>query len=252
MSPSENIYFFLIGVPVVAAIMFIWLIFRKRKKVAIVFTSMMVIGFVSYYAYYPTLKVNKHAKLYEQVILYLTEKYPDKMFAISPEQYELGYTVGDFNVNDIETPKIGVTLRVDKEGQVVQTGWWSNSNHPTQQELWREIEFNYDGPYTLDKGIADITKEDEWIEDELTAFALTINSMPAIALFNYTKGGYGLLELQQEEHEGFVVIENSGYVFIYVDERYQGETVTVNLEDGREYILNVNRQKGQLIVEKQQ
>ena len=125
MSPSENIYFFLIGVTIVAAIMIIWLIFRKRKKVALVFTSVMVIGFVSYYAYYPTLKVNKHAKRYEQVVHYLTEKYPDRIFSISPKKYERGYTVGDFKVNDIETPNIGVTLRVDKEGRVAQTSWWS-------------------------------------------------------------------------------------------------------------------------------
>ena len=102
----------------------------------------------------------------------------------------------------------------------------------------------------LDKDIADITKEDEWIDGELTAFALTINGLPAIAIYNYSKEGYGLLELQQEEHEGFVVIEESEYAFIYVDERYQGETITVNLENNKEYTLNVHQQKGRLIVEK--
>lgn len=251
MSPGENIYFFLIGVPVVAAIMLIWFIFRKRKRLAIVFTSVLVIGYIGYYAYYPTLKMNKHAKGYGQVVYYLTEKYPDRMFTISPEQYEQGYTVADFNVNDIETPMIGVTLRADKEGQVTQTSYWSNLDYPTQQELWREIKFIYGEPYTLDKDIADITKEDEWMDGELTAFALTINDMPAIALYNYSKAGYGLLELKQEKHEGFVVIEKSGYVFIYVDERYPGETVTIHLKDDKEYTLNVSQQKGRLIIEKQ-
>lgn len=252
MSPSEIIYFSLIGVPVVAAIVLIWFIFRKRKKTAVIFTSVIVIGFASYYAYYPTLKTNTHAKRYEQVVQYLAEKYPNRMFTIVPKQYEVGNTVGDFHVNDRETPKIGVTLRVDKEGQVTQTNWWSGSDHPTQQELWREIKFSYDGPYSLDKKIKDIKKKDEWINGELTAFALTIDNMPAIALFNYTKGGYGLLDLQQGEHEGFIVIENSGYVFLYVDERYQGDTVTVSLENGKEYTWNVHQQKGRLIVQKQQ
>ena len=251
MSPSENIYFILIGVPVVAAIMFIWFICRKRKRLAIVFTSVLVIGYIGYYAYYPTLKMNKHAKGYEQVVHYLTEKYPDRMFTISPKHYEPGYKVANFNVNDSKTPMIGVTLRADKEGQVTQTSYWSNLDYPPQQELWREIEFSYGEPYTLDKEIADVTKEDEWIDGELTAFALTMNDKPAIALYNYSKAGYGLLELQQEEHEGFVVIENSGYVFIYVDESYPGETVTINVKDDKEYTLNVNQQKGRLIIKKQ-
>ena len=201
MSPGENIYFFLIGVPVVAAIMLIWFIFRKRKRLAIVFTSVLVIGYIGYYAYYPTLNMNKHAKGYGQVVHYLTEKYPGRMFTISPEHYEPGYKVADFNVNDSETPMIGVTLRSDKEGQVTQTSYRSNFDYPTQQELWREIKFIYGEPYTLDKDIADISKEDEWMDGELTAFALTINDMPAIALYNYSKAGYGLLELKQEKHE---------------------------------------------------
>jgi len=251
MSPSENIYFFLIGIPVVVAIIFIWLIFRKRKKIAIVFSSMLVIVYVGYYTYYPTLKENQHAMRYEQVDSYLTEKYPDGIFTISPKQYEEGHRVGDFYVNDIETPRIGATLHVDKEGLVAQTSWWSNSDNPTQREVWRTIEFSYGESYTLDKKIADITKEDEWINGELTAFALTINDIPAIALFNYSREGYGLVELKEEERDGFAIMEESGYIFIYVDERYQGETITVNLENGKEFSLNVQQQKGQLIVEKQ-
>lgn len=37
------------------------------------------------------------------------------------------------------------------------------------------------------------------MDGELTAFALTIEDMPAIALFNYSKEGYGLLELREGE-----------------------------------------------------
>ena len=68
MNPSENIYFFLIGVTVLAVIILSWFIFRKRKKWAIALTSVLVIGYAGYYVYYPTLKVNTHAERYEQVM----------------------------------------------------------------------------------------------------------------------------------------------------------------------------------------
>ncbi|MBM6617176.1 hypothetical protein [Bacillus suaedaesalsae] len=250
MSPGENIYFFLIGVTVLIVIMFIWLIFRNRKKWGIVLTIVLVIGYVGYYVCYPTIKVNTHTKRYEQLIDYLTEKYPDKEFTILPKHYEEGHRVGQFDVNDIETPTIGVTFRIDEERQVTQIGTWSNREDPAQQELWREIEFIYGDPYSLDKEFAEIIKQDVWIDGELTAFALTIDDMPAIALFNYSSGGYGLLELRKGEHEGFVAIEEEGYVIIYIDERFQGEMVTIHLENGEEYTVNVDQHKDRLYVVK--
>ena len=250
MNPSENIYFFLIGVTVLAVIILSWFIFRKRKKWAIALTSVLVIGYAGYYVYYPTLKVNTHAERYEQVIDYLAENYPDKEFTILPQTYEEGFTVGKFEVNDIETPTIGVTFRVDGEGQMAQIGTWSNQEYPKQQELWRELEYSYGEAYTLDKEIAEITKQDEWIDGERTAFALTIDGMPTIALFNYSSAGYSLLELQQGEREEFVSTEVNGYLFIYIDERYQGERVTIPLKNGEEYTLTIDQNKGRLIVEK--
>ncbi|QOR64874.1 tripartite tricarboxylate transporter TctB family protein [Cytobacillus suaedae] len=250
MSPSEIIYFFLIGAIVIVVIMFVWLLFRKRKKWAIALTSAVVMGYLGYYVYYPTLKVNTHEDRYERLVAYLGEYYPDREFTILPEHYEDGYTVGQFEVNNIKNPTMGVTLRVDKEGKVTQIGTWSNQEYPTQHELWQEIEFLYGETYTLNKEISEIIKRDEWIEGELTAFALTIDEIPTIALFNYSSEGYSLLELQKGDREGFVSIEEDGYVFVYIDERYQGETVTVHLKNGEEFTLNVYQNKGRLIVEK--
>lgn len=250
MHPRENIYFILIGVILLVVIILIWLIFRSRKKWAIAFSSMLVIGFVGYYLSFPTIKVNTHAERYEQVNDYLAENYPNKKFTILPKYYEEGYTVGQFDVNKMETPTIGVTLRVDKKGEVTQVGTWSNKEYPTQQELWQEIEFMYGETYTLDKEIAEITKQDEWMEGELTAFALSIDDMPAIALFHYSSKSFGLLELRQGERGGFISIEEEGYVFIYIDKSYQGEIVTIDLKNGEEYKLNVDQHKGKLIVKK--
>ncbi|KAA0549548.1 hypothetical protein FZW96_06510 [Bacillus sp. BGMRC 2118] len=248
MRPTEIIYFFLIGFSVLIVIMLIWLILRKRKKWGIVLSSVLVIWYVGYYLYYPTLKGNTHAERYEHIVDYLVKKYPDREFTIKPKHYEEGYTVGQFDVYDIETPTIGVTLSIDKKRQVSQIGTWSNREYPTQKELWREVEFI--NGYSLNEERSVITKQDEWFDGELTAFALNINDMPTIALFNYSSGGYGLLDLQKGEREGFVVIEEAGYVFIYIDERYQGEMVTIHLENGQEYNLNVDQLKGKLYVQK--
>ncbi|WOV87701.1 hypothetical protein QWT69_00845 [Sporosarcina oncorhynchi] len=251
MSPRELIYFFVIGVAVLVAITILWFIFRKKRRIAIAFTSILVLGFIGYVLYFPTMKTNKHSEAYEIVSDYLDKNYPNRVFTVVPEHYEAGYTVGDFNVNDIETPTIGVILRVDKD-KVKEIGTWSNLEYPIQQDLWREIQSFYESPYSLNKDLAEITKIDEWIDGELTAFALTVDDKPAIALFNYSKAGYGLLDFQEGEREGFVIIEKEGYVFIYVDERYQGRTVSVNLVDNKEFTFNVDQQKGQLIIEEQQ
>lgn len=90
---------------VLVAIIIILFLFRKRKKIAIGISLAFVIGFVSYYMYYPTIKVNTHAERYQQIQAYLDETYPDKKFAISPQHYEPGYTVGDFQINDISLLK---------------------------------------------------------------------------------------------------------------------------------------------------
>ncbi|MDV6377881.1 hypothetical protein ORD22_06345 [Sporosarcina sp. GW1-11] len=246
MNPGEAIYFFLLAVAVVVVILLLWLICRKRKKLAIVLTSLLVISYIGYYLYYPTLKINTHAERYGQLIDYLVENYPDKKLTISPEHYENGHSVGQFDVNDVETPTIGVTFDVSKEGQVKQIGTWSTDEYPTQQELWREVKSIVGDPYTLEAGIADITKEDEWID------ALTIDHQPAIALFSYSKEGYSLLKLQQGERGKFVVLEERNHLFVYVDERYKGETVTGKLDSGKAFTWDISERKGQLLVEKQQ
>lgn len=250
MSPSELIYFFVIGVAVVIAIAIFWFIFRKKRRVAIALTSILVLGFIGYVLYFPALKTKKHSEAYGIVSDYLDENYPDRVFTIRQEHYEAGLTVGNFDVNDIETPTIGVTLRVIGD-EVTEIGTWSNLEYPTQHELWRELQSYYESPYSLNKALAEITKIDEWINGELTAFALTIDDKPAIALFNYSRAGYGLLELQEGEREGYVILEKEGHVFIYADERYPGKTVSANLVNSKGSTFNVEQQKGQLIIKKQ-
>ncbi|MGE7021676.1 hypothetical protein [Solibacillus cecembensis] len=250
MNPAENIYFFLLGFGVLFAIIVICFIFQKRKKMAIVISIAFVIGFAGYYCYYPTIKMNTHAERFQQIQAYLEETYPDKQFAISPQHYEPGYIVGEFEINDMKTPSMGVTLRVNKDGNVSQIATLSNTEYPTQQELWREIEFYYGETYSLDKEMVELTNKDYWIDGELTAFALTINDVPSIAIFNYSTAGYSLLELKEGERGKFVAAELDGYLFIYIDDNYEGELVTIHTGAGNQYTLNALEQKGKLIVKK--
>ena len=71
MSPGELIYFFAIGFVVIVASIVLWFIFRRRKKLAITLASMLVIGYIGYFLYYPTLKTNTHTEAYETVSKYL-------------------------------------------------------------------------------------------------------------------------------------------------------------------------------------
>lgn len=251
MSPGEYIYFFVIAFIIFLVISFIWFLFRKRRKLVIILSSVLVIGYIGYYLYFPTIKKNTHAERYEQISDYLDEAYPDQNFNISPEHYEAGFNVGEFNVYDIKSPTMGVRYRVNDTGEVRQVSTWSTNNYPMQEELWEEIAFFYGETYTLGKEIAEINKIDEWIEGELTAFALIIDNNPAIAIFNYADDvSYSLLDLQVGDSKGYVSIERDGNLFVYIDENYQGEKVTILLKNGEEYALNTSENKGRLIVEK--
>ncbi|WP_449539658.1 tripartite tricarboxylate transporter TctB family protein [Ferdinandcohnia sp. Marseille-Q9671] len=248
MRRVEKRYFFLIGFTILAVILLLWFQLRRRKRWALAVTGVLVISYLGFYVYYPTLKENEHEERYDLVIDYLNNNYRDREFTVVPEQYEEGYTVGQFDINDIETPTVGVTFRVDKEGKVKQIGTWTNQDYPRQHDLWQEIKYIYGETYTLDKKLSHITKKDEWMEGELTAFALSIDEAPTIALFTYSSGGYGLLELQQGEQEGFVSIEEGDYVFIYIDEKNHEEMITIHLKSGEEINLDVAENKGRLLV----
>lgn len=246
MNLSETITFFFIGLAVLLTIGIVWVLFRNRKKWAMVLTCLLVVGYVGYFAYYPYLQVSIHAEKYDQVSEYLKTNYPNRTFTVIPEQYKAGDTVGVFYINDKETPDIGVILHVDDNDEIEQIGNWTDGAFPTQQELWQELEFSYGKTYTLDSDNIEIKKQDEWIEGELTVFALIIDKMPAIAIYEYSKAGYGLLDLQVAEDDLVISAEVDGQVFIYVDERYKGKMADVLLENGETVSVDATAYKGNL------
>lgn len=123
MNPKDLIFFMLLGTILIAVIGIVWFIFRKRKKWAVILSCALIIGYVGYYLYYPTIKVNTHAKRYEQIVDYLETTYPDQEFKITPKHFEEGYTVGQFNVQEASSKK-GYTLRVDRKGNVTEIGYF--------------------------------------------------------------------------------------------------------------------------------
>lgn len=248
MNPSEWITFTLFGFLLIIIIAIAWFVFRKRKKWAVAVTAVLVIGYVGYYAYYPTMKTNAHAAKYEQLVEYLETKYPGQQFTIRPEHYEAGVTVGTFDINGAETPDMGVTLRVDDEGEVRQISTWTGGGYPEQRDLWKDLEFHYGGDYTFDREEVEITKQDEWIDGELTVFALNIDDRPAIAVYEYAQGGYGRLDLQESQNGDFVSAEIEGYVFIYIDERYPNETAEIELQNGDSISVDAAEHKGELFI----
>ena len=251
MRPGEMISFMLLGIVVFIVILLIFVILRKRKKLAIALIIPLMLGYVAYYISFPNSQENTHTKRYQQLEDYLGITYPEKHFVVSPQQFESGVNVGEFQVHQLDTPEIGVTLRVQKDGSVSQLATWTNSTYPTQQELWRELQINFLGDYTLDKEIPEIKKMDTWIDGELTVFALTIDDKPSIAIFTYSNEGYELIEVKEGKQGEIVTAEYEHYLFIYIDEHYVEDTATIHSKSGDTYTVNVIEQKEQLVIKEQ-
>lgn len=249
MNAGDNIYFFLIAIGVLTVIGIVGFMLRKRKNAAIMVSLALVAGYIGYYIYFPTLQEQRHAECYQQLEAYLETTYPDKQLSISPKHYAVGERVGEFQVHDTKTPKMGVVLRVDQGGQVAQVATWTNGDVTMQQDVWQDLAFSYGDAYSLDKELPDITKEDMWIDGELSVFALMINGIPSIAVYQYSNEGYGLVELKEGSRGEFVTAEADGRLFIYIDQHYPKETLTIHLSSGASRTLQVSEKKGQLVVQ---
>ncbi|HSJ38143.1 MAG TPA: hypothetical protein VK945_07995 [Planococcus sp. (in: firmicutes)] len=248
MNPGDLIVYLLFGFLLLIIIAVAWFVFRKRKKWAMAVTAFLIIGYIGYYAYFPTLQENIHEAKYEQVTEYLATKYPEREFTVEPEHFEEGYYVGFFDVNDHETPEFGVTLGVKNNGEVFQTSSWDATGILAQQNLWKTLYYSYHDDYSLDSKKIEITKKDEWIDGELTVFALNIDDHPTIAVYEYSHGGYGTWALEESQTGDVVSVEIEGHVLIYIDERHPDETVEIGLQNGKTISVDAAQHKGKLFV----
>lgn len=249
MNLAESIMFSAAGSILLMIIAASWLIFRRKKKIALIITAVIAISYIGYYMYYPTGQKNMHAKRYDQLTAYLAETYPGDAFTVRPKQYEKGIQAGEFTVNRKETPEIGVTLHVDKAGTVKQTNYFTAGGILPQDELWKDLILYGNEWYTLDTELPEVVKKDSWTDGGLTVFAVTIGGKPVIALYTYSKEASGLLKAEEGEENGAAAVEYDGRLFVYADEAYEGSTVTVKLSSGFEKAVSVADRKGQLITE---
>lgn len=209
----------------------------------------LIIVYISSIAYYPNLKLKTHAARYIQLESYLNKTYPNQQFSVTPEHFEPGYSVGRFSVHTMETPQIGVELRVDKHGKVTQVATWTKNDYPTQENLWKVLEYQLLDDYTLDEKIPAITKIDAWFNgDGLTVFALEVNDSPAIAVFTYSTAGYSLQHYVEGKPENLISIETEDFIFAYLDKMYKSETATIITKSGEQYELNPENQKMKLTI----
>ena len=246
MTAGENIYFTFIAMVIFLIIGILFFIFRKRLKIPIIFTLICTVGFVSYYLAYPTIKVKTHVERYELLIDYLEEQYPGQQFDVYAEQYEDGMNVGEFMVNKLSTPLMGVTLRVQKDGNVQEIGLWDKSGYPMNENVWKDLSFSYLENYQLGVKEKPLQKVDELFDEELAVFALELDHKPAIAIYKFTVGAYSRYLLEIGDEQQYVEANFEGISYIYVAEAYEENVIL--LSNGK--TLDISNSKGKLITVK--
>lgn len=125
MKPEDLIFLIGISVIISIAVVIIFIIFRKRKKIARIIVSIIVSSYIVFFAIYPTIRSNIHAKLYDELEEYLQNTYPTEEFYIESRNYDDVIQLGDFDVSNKSIPDRGVTYRVKKDGEIIQLdGSW--------------------------------------------------------------------------------------------------------------------------------
>ncbi|MER2107118.1 MAG: hypothetical protein ABS949_09275 [Solibacillus sp.] len=129
MKPEDLIFVIGVALIVLIVILVTTLIFRKRKKVARIIVSSIVIGYIVFFTFYPTIRSEIHAQRYDQLVEYLQRTYPNEEFEVRSRNYDEVIQLGDFQVNNTSTPNRGVTYRVEKNGDIFQlSGSWQRSS----------------------------------------------------------------------------------------------------------------------------
>ncbi|MED4699469.1 hypothetical protein P9436_10425 [Lysinibacillus capsici] len=127
LKPQDSLFLILIAVIISIPVALLFIVFRKRKKIARIIVSIIVSSYIVFVAIYPTILSNLHAKRYDELEEYLQNTYPNEEFIIYSRNYDDAIQLGDYDVSNKSTPKIGVTYRVTKDGEIFQldSKWYS-------------------------------------------------------------------------------------------------------------------------------
>lgn len=233
MMPGDLIGYLFFGGCLILISAILFFILKKHRRVALIMSSILAIGYISIYFAYPSIQSNKHEKSYAVMKNYLAQMYPSQQFTISPTVYEAGVQPNEFYIHDVRTPNYGVVMRVKKKNEVVQISTWSNSQNLRQEDIWQELILHYKETYELDQPIDQIQKLAQFIDGPLTIFGLKIGDKLAIAVFNYEQAGYSLNYVEEFEQKDIVhgYYENLHIIFDTSNE--QEPTISVENDSGK-------------------
>ena len=125
LKPQDSLFLIGIAVIILIAVALLFIVFRKRKKIARIIVSIIVSSYIVFVAIYPTILSNIHAKRYDELEEYLQNTYPNEEFYIDTRDYDEALQLGNYNVSNKSTPKRGVTYHVTKDGEIIQLeGSW--------------------------------------------------------------------------------------------------------------------------------
>ena len=248
MMPGDLIGFLFIGACMLGVIGLVALIFRKRKKVTLVVSALLLVSYGIYFFAFPSLQAAKHEKSYLVLTQYLAQQYPDQQFTIVPEHYEVGVAPGDFDVHDVRTPNRGVSLRVIENNEVVQIATWTKPVD-RQEDLWQELLLYYKETYQLGQPIDHIKKLAYYNEGSFTVFGLKVDGNMAIAVYDYFDGGYQLEAIEEFAHEEVVHLVHNDQLLVLVTDKNTASNVTITLANGEKRVFDVTPKQAQILVE---
>ncbi|MER2000324.1 MAG: hypothetical protein ABS882_11135, partial [Lysinibacillus sp.] len=170
MRPGELIGFMMLCTVAFIVFCICLFIFRRRMIVAGGIGIVLVLALIGYYLYFPTLQEKRYEENYKVLKDYLEETYPEVELTIKKSSVEEGGYVNEFYVNRLDSPKQGVIYHVHKD-EIEQFGHWVDEPYPNSpNNVWRQkvaTDFR-----DLDEPPMEAEKIDQYVEDEIVAFAL--------------------------------------------------------------------------------
>lgn len=229
MRPGDNIYFFILGNIALVIFIISLIIFRKRMRIAIYILIIMAVALTSYYLYYPTIKVNTHAKDYETLKTYLADNYPDETYIVTPETLDEGAFVGQFYVSQKDYPGFGLILQV-RNDEIEHFGWYQPEGPKTKDELWKQL-YTMQSP-TLDKPLQKVSKLDQYEDEQYIVIAATVGKQLALGVFTYSSGAISTVKMVEGPSDELIEVTVDNKTYTYIPTDYNGK-ILENMTRGK-------------------
>lgn len=184
-------------------------------KVVVAIGGLLLLALVGYYTYFPTLQENRHAANYERLDAYLQKTYPEVDYIIhnKPPLEEGGY-IYEFQVSRTDSATSGLIYHVDGD-DVSEYGHWSNEPYPTSKEnVWKQQFYHDIRP--LDELPVQAEKVDMLEHNGYLIFALDVDGVPYITIYDYSSAALSQLVEQAGETGQPLTVEYEGSTYTFV------------------------------------